>query len=700
MFVLPFLKYFKPFRGRIIWAILCMIAVGVLSAAPMLIGREAIDVFMTIAVGKGQDVSEISGFVKPSRGHALTGAASHATAGKPKNKLSQTASDAGQWLDTRATALLGRAYTGPRAWVATQARTVQAFALTSRTLYDFKATESPFELMIFFAVLLVLLVMIKGFAEFSSKYQLAYTFFLTNLRIREDIFGNILRQDYLYFNSNSPGYLHSRINSDVKSVRTILEGLISDGIQQPVTILSMYAVLLILNAKLTLIVMALLPVIGGILYYMAKVLRKNTAKQKKKEDQLSSSLTESLANIRLVKAFGTEDVEMGKFHERTMALFRYIIARRVAKFGSSPLMEFLGYVAASAIMLIGGWLIINDKMKIADFAIYLVTLTRFYRPLRSLATLTNNYQEARVSSERMLEMLRIKPEIHECPNAIPFSDLKQGIELKDVGFRYDNKQVLAGINITVKAGQKIALAGPSGGGKTTLVNMLARLLDPSEGRILIDGTDLREISLGDWRNHLAIVTQDTFLFDDTVENNIAYGTGKPDPERVQAAARAANAHDFILSLDGGQAYQTRIGTAGGCLSGGQRQRLAIARAIYRNPRILILDEATSALDAQSQAVVQEALSRLMTGRTTFVIAHRISTIRDVDCIYVIDQGQITERGSHDELMAMEGGLYQAMVTKVGLVKDEEALDDDALLSLRSGGEAWDGADPLAVERDV
>lgn len=690
MFVLPFLKYFKPFVGRIAWAIFCMMIVGALSAAPILVGGKAINIFRLLDVGATEDLSELDGiaakFVKPHEIHFI--------GDKPRPGTALAKADA---LLERS---LGRAWTAPRGWAVEQIRAAQAIQLTWETLYGLKAIQSPFELLIFYAILIVALTAVKGLAEFSSKFQLAYTFFLTNLRIREDIFGNVLRQDYLYFNAHSPGFLHSRINSDVRAIRNILEGMLAEGVQQPITILAMFGVLLYLNATLTLYVMLILPVSGGLLYTMAKVLRKNTAKQKKKEDELSSSLTESLSNIRLVKAFGTEGLEMGKFHERTLALFRYIIARRMAKFGSSPLMEFFGSVAVGGILVGGGWMILDPKsdMDIGDFAMYLFTLTRFYRPMRSLATLTNKYQDARVSAERMSEMLALRPQIRECEGARPFNDLRQGIEFRDVGFAYDNKRILNEVSITVRAGERVALAGPSGGGKTTMVNMLARLFDPTEGAILIDGVDLREISVNDWRTHLAIVTQDTFLFDDTIESNIAYGTGEPDAERVRAAAKAANAHEFIMNLDGGLGYKTRIGTAGGKLSGGQRQRLAIARAIYRNPKILILDEATSALDAQSQAIVQEALNRLMAGRTTFVIAHRISTIRDMDRIYVIDAGRIVEQGSHDALMEIEGGLYRAMVTKVGLVSEESTVDETALLALRSRTQEWvDETDPALEE---
>lgn len=665
MFLRPFLKYFYPFKFRLLHAVLGMMTVGALAVAPLLIFREAIQVLIVNDASRLEELEragaltpELRSLIRSMDGEPVTAAA------EPESGPPSIARRVDVWLGQT----LGSVYTRPRAGIASLVDGVAGW-------YDGFRREGPLRALGVLVVVLIVIVILKGLAEFTSKYQLAYTFFFTNLQIREDIFDNILRQDYLYFGRHSPGYLHSRINSDVKELRSILESLLSDGVQQPITLICMFGVLLWLSVPLTLGVMLLLPVIGGLLYYFARVLRRNTRKQKKKADELSSSLTESLNNIRLVKAFGTEEVETAKFHARSMELFRYMMARRVAKFGASPLMEFLGSLAAAGVIMCGGWMIMGvhdvrllgltftiDQMSFADFVTYLFTLSRFYRPIKSLASLTNKYQVARVSCERMHDMLLLQPKLVEKPDPVRFERLREAIEFRDVSFSYGAGRVLDGINIRVPAGSRVAFAGASGSGKTTLINLLVRLFDPEEGAVLVDGVDLRDISLADWRSALAIVTQDTYLFDDTIANNIAYGSPVVDRRRVEEAARAAHAHDFIMALEGGKGYDTVIGPMGGRLSGGQRQRIAIARAIYRNPKILVLDEATSALDSQSQAIVQDALSRLMEGRTTFVVAHRISTIRDVDTIYMLHEGRVVESGRHDELIA-RGGAYAAMVQR-------------------------------------
>jgi ABC-type multidrug transport system fused ATPase/permease subunit len=669
MFVRPFLKYFRPFVSRIAIAIVGMIVVGALSATPLLIGREAIRVLlgnsrarMVELQNSGQITPEMKALLKgymPDLSSESQGDGSKALPRKdPLGRVDE-------WRKAHS----DRAWSVPVGWGLAVAKTIRGWygatleppVARVQAWYRRQAAQNPLHALGCLVAILITLTAISGIGEFTSRYHLTHVFFFADLRIREDIFRNVMRQDYLYFSQNSAGYLYSRICSDAKDLCGIMESLLSDGIQQPLTLVSMLVVLFWLSWQLTIVVMLILPVIGVLLYYFANVLRKNMRKQKKQADALSSCMTESLSNIRLVKAFGAEAIESSKFHEHSMALFRFMMARRLAKYGSSPLMAFLGTVVVGGVIMFGGWMIMATppKMPFADFVIYLATLSRFYRPIGNIANLTNKYQGARVSAERMRQMLLIEPEIVEDPAPVPFEHLSDAIEFRDVCFAYGHGRVLDGVNLRVPVGRSVGFAGPSGAGKTTLINLLVRLFDPEAGRILIDGTDLRRVRVKDWRRRLAIVSQDTYLFDDTFANNIAYGVGTVDRRRVEEAARAANAHDFIMAMGGGKGYDTKIGPMGARLSGGQRQRLAIARAIYRDPAILVLDEATSALDSQSQALVQEALAKLMAGRTTFIVAHRISTIRDVDCIHVLADGRIVESGTYDALMA-SGGIFASM----------------------------------------
>lgn len=643
MFILPFLHYLKPFRYRLAISVLCLILVGMMSAAPVVWILETFDV-LTLASPVKIDEKELEGeneIVRTMVERAL----------KQRDKHSKTS--ATDWVNKKKIKWPALASIPGITETAAQLDRLNAW-------YQGRKAADPLQAMKFLVAMLILVYTVRGLATYLSGYQLAYTFYKTNLEMREDLFNNIVRQDYLYFNDHSAGWLHSRINSDVKALQSILENILSTGVQQPVQITAMFGMLCYLDWDMTKKVLIIVPIVAAILYGFARSLRKNTRKEKSKTDQLSANMTESLTNIRLVKAFGTEEIEIGKFHKRTQELFRYMMARRIAKFASGPIMEWLGATTLGCVALVGTYRISHGDLKLPMFIAYLYALSQLYKPLRGLATIVNKYQVARVSCERMLVMLGMKPELVDAPGAVPFEKLGGAIEFDKIGFRYENKDILEGISLRVEAGRKVAFVGPSGAGKTTLVNMLARLFDPTDGRILIDGIDLRQLRLADWRSRLAIVTQENVLFDDTVANNIAYGSPAVDMKRIEECARAANAHDFIMELDGGKGYSTIVGPTGARLSGGQRQRLAIARALYRNPQILILDEATSALDSHSQALVQEALGRLMIGRTTFVIAHRISTIRDVDCIYVIKDGRIIEAGTHDELLASRG-YYSSLV---------------------------------------
>src|SRR6187401_1904583 len=379
------------------------------------------------------------------------------------------------------------------------------------------------------------------------------------------------------------------------------------------------------------------------------------------QEHMSHVAADAFAGHRIVKAFGAEAREASKFERVSAELFRTNLKVTRVLALLPPLMEFLGGIAIAGALWYGSREIARGRLTAGEFTSFLTALLFMYAPIKKLSRVNANLQQAAAASERIFEILDVHTEVLERPGAVPLPPFEREIEFKDVTFGYEDghgRSTLRGVSLTVRAGQMVAIVGRSGAGKTTLVNLLPRFYDVTAGSITIDGIDLRDVSLASLRGQVGIVTQETVLFDDTIANNIAYGSPKASREEVQAAARAANAHDFIVGLAAG--YDTMIGERGQRLSGGQRQRLAIARALLKNAPILVLDEATSALDAESEALVQEALGNLMMNRTSFVIAHRLSTIRRADAIIVIERGRIVEVGRHDELLARPSGAYAAL----------------------------------------
>lgn len=545
--------------------------------------------------------------------------------------------------------------------------------------YQHKAATNPYHLLILLAVILFSLTLVKVVAEYGMRYHLSYTFYLMTIQMKEDIYKNIMAQDYLFFTGKSPGYLINRVNSDVGEIKGIFNRLISDGVQQPLNLFFYSIALLWISPHLTLVSICLLPPVALMIYSFGKALKKNTRQQKKKADQLSGGVTESLYNIRLVKVFGTENLEVSKFVAKNRTMLKYLMRRRIAKFASGPIMELVGTIAACGVLLLGGYMILGQggflagKLEAASFFAYLYLLTKFYRPLKSLSQATMGYQNAKVSAERIGEMMNLTPKVSEKADALPFKELRRGVEFRNVVLRYKEKEILKGVSLEIPRGKVVAIVGLSGAGKTSIANLMARLFDPSEGQILIDGADIRDYKISDLRQAMGFVTQQTILFDDTIANNITYGssTNGISPEerfkRIVKAARAANAEEFIKNLDGGKAFDTKVGPGGARLSGGQSQRIAIARALYREPQLMIFDEATSALDNVSQAQVQEAINKILHERTSLVISHRLSTVRNADWIYVLEQGRIVEAGTHDELMSRRGAyhrLYQSEELKI------------------------------------
>jgi subfamily B ATP-binding cassette protein MsbA len=387
---------------------------------------------------------------------------------------------------------------------------------------------------------------------------------------------------------------------------------------------------------------------------------------------LSTLLQETISGSRIVKAFGMEDYENRRFAKENERLFKLIMKSVSIRAISSPLMEFLGGLGIAAIILYGGYQVIYGMSTPGTFFSFLAALLMLYEPAKRLTNVYNTVQQGLAGAERVFSVIDTVPEILDRPGAKPLPRILRSIDIDHVTFCYDETPVLKDIKLEIRAGEVVAFAGMSGGGKTTLVNLIPRFYDVTEGRILIDGRDIRDVTSDSLREQIAIVTQQTILFNDTIRNNIAYGDIRKSEEDIIRAARAANAHDFIMKLPKG--YETAIGEQGVKLSGGERQRISIARALLKDAPILILDEATSALDTEAEVEVQEALNELMKGRTTLVIAHRLSTIRNADRIIVLADGRIVEEGTHEALLAKEGEYYKLYNMQF---KDENDLKDPA-----------------------
>ncbi|MGY3087912.1 subfamily B ATP-binding cassette protein MsbA [Hymenobacter sp. UYAg731] len=487
--------------------------------------------------------------------------------------------------------------------------------------------------------------------------------------MRRDLYHRIIGLQLGYFANERKGDLMSRFTNDVQEVEASVVNTLQAVVREPLTIVGYFAVLFYMSVPLTLFTLVLLPLSGGIIATLAKRLRRQAKLSQGTLGSMLSVIEETLGGIRVIKAFNAQDYIKGKFEEQNDQYAR--TARRIdnTRDLASPFSEFAGVSVVAGLLYFGGSLILSGQSTLegASFITYIVLFSQVLTPAKALSSSFGNIQRGLVAGERVLSIIDTKPAIRDRPDATVLPPFEREIEFHNLNFSYGETPVLYDINLTIKKGQTVALVGGSGGGKSTLADLLPRFYDPSAGQILIDGHDLRACSLHSVRDQMGIVTQESILFNDTIFNNIRFNTAATEAE-VMEAARIANAHEFIIASPDG--YQSVIGDRGSRLSGGQRQRLSIARAILRNPPILILDEATSALDTESEKLVQEALQRLMQNRTSLVIAHRLSTVQHADEIVVLQHGRIVERGTHDELLRREGGVYQrlsSMQTNAALV---------------------------------
>lgn len=513
------------------------------------------------------------------------------------------------------------------------------------------------DLLLTIAILSVVLLFIalRGVTFFFSKYLIEWVAQRVVMVLRNDLFSKILHLPMLYFTGSRTGELMSRTLNDTQLVERGITEVICDLVQQPFVLMGAAAYLFFIDLRLAWISLAVFPLCVLPIAIFGKRVRRHSKAGQERIADLSSIQQEAIGGAAIVKAFGMEDRERERFEKHNFDFFRRQIKITASKAAVSPLMEFFSVLAACAILLYSR----HVNLELSDIILFLGAMVLMYDPVKKLSRVHLVIQQSSAAAERIFAVLDTEDNVCDLPGAAPLQGPIREIRYEDISFSYGpgKPAVLDGITLAARSGELIALVGGSGSGKTTLVNLLPRFFDPVAGHVRIDGRDLRELTLASLRRHIGLVTQETILFNDTVFNNIAYGESGATREQVEAAAKKAHAHEFILAMP--QGYDTVIAERGLLLSGGQRQRLAIARALLRNPPILILDEATSALDTESERAVQAALNDAMAGRTVFAIAHRLSTIQRADQILVLDQGRIAERGRHGELLA-RGGIYERL----------------------------------------
>ncbi len=499
----------------------------------------------------------------------------------------------------------------------------------------------------------------KNIFGYLQAYLISYVEYGAMKDLRDAAYVHLHQLPMSYFKKERVGNLISRFTNDVVIVQSSITAAFLNLIREPLTIIVFLLIALSISWQLTLLSLVVMPVSALLIGWIGIKLRKQSSLVQAKMADITSILQETISGVKIVKAFGMENYENKKFKKETHNYFKLMLKIVRVRNTSSPITEFLSVAIGVVIIYYGGVLVLQqNSLKASEFLGLLFAIFQLMPPIKELSSVNNRIQESSAAGDRIFEILDTKPKIKNVDNPKAIIGFKESLVFDNVSFQYEDSvdPVLKNVSFQLNKSEIVALVGPSGGGKSTLVDLIPRFYDPTSGRILIDGTNIKEISVESLRGLMGIVTQETYLFNESIKNNIAYGLGEFPFDKIIKAAETANAHNFISELPEG--YNTVIGERGIKLSGGQRQRLSIARAILKNPAIMIFDEATSALDNESELLVQEAIERMMENRTTFVIAHRLSTIRNANRILVLDRGQIIQMGRHDELIEDIDGLYR------------------------------------------
>ena len=519
--------------------------------------------------------------------------------------------------------------------------------------------DSPLETVKILCIIILAVFIIKNIFLYIKNICLTYVQYNLITKIRNDLYHHFHNLSLSFFDRTKSGELTSIVVTDVSNMRIALGTSFHKLFVEPINILMFISLLFIINTKLAIYATAIIPITAMIIFWIGRSIRRKSRRTAKQIAGIMGIITEILNSIRVVKAFGTEDIERKRFKQEQDRYYNLISKRAKLRLVTSPITETIGAMIGVSLLWVGGVdVLVTGTMSSEDFIRFILILFSVLGPVRLLSNVSVNLQTGVASAERVFNILDTPPDIIEKPDALDLKDFSKEIQFDSVGFNYDGGgKVLSDVSFSIHKGSIVAIVGPSGAGKSTIADLIPRFYEVKEGAITLDGQDIRDITLFSLRDKMGIVTQETILFDETIEFNITYGISESTEEDLIASARAANAYDFIQDQPNG--FQTIIGEKGVKLSGGQRQRIAIARAIFNNPPFLILDEATSALDTKSERLVQNALDNLMKNRTVLVIAHRLSTVKNADQIIVMDAGKIIQKGTHQELIQNDG-LYNRL----------------------------------------